>query len=362
MVNQHRAPVSTGVWKRLQTLLGTILLLFVSLLSVRKAAALESALIIEPGGIKPELSFGKVIQVAVAPDSTKVTFGSEDYPRASFAFQENGCFAVGVETGLKNGVFRDPTFSGAGKYAGEDSISFAAIVSGDISADAEICPKLDEPMLLVPIQADDNASPHPGKAGSTQRMIAIGVSDPGVPARKGERINTRLEAYCRDRSLHTPESDIHFSVKPGFRASSDLETAIAKHPPPRIMAVCVWASYPEDYWPHTVDEIWDDRPRTLTSVQVEQLYRELSMQLSREESFIEPNCGFRSKLTAAVTQADLQRLLQCYPNRDLEDCAVAGFTRPPYWKRISYWILGGALFVVGAAVLAFLRARRKGGS
>lgn len=330
----------------------------------------ETAIVVDRDGVGTSAKFGDKVEVEVNATSGKIVLGDEEYPRASFAFQEDGCFAVGIEAGIEQGVFQNPEFNGRWEHAGPDSIGFTATIAQEISAGVEICPELEEPMLLDPSGSDGE----PGSGLETQwslyqRMIVTRVSSSDAGG-AGDRILAGLEGYCRDRSLKTPQGDTKFKVKPDFAVSPELKVVLDndRWRDPYDQNDCIWATYPAEFWPPVAETLLGDFDDVPSDEDLEALRTQLAAKLAREENRLEHLCGFRPALAASVPDGVAEEFMKCVHafRSDQTGFPSISDARARCWAqrtgtRPKWWLIATALAicaVVGTMGVWYVRRRR----
>jgi hypothetical protein len=190
------------------------------------------------------LTFGKVVEVSISPDGATVSIGGKEYPAASVALKKNGCFEVGIEQGIGEGVFSSPTFSGTGRHEGR-SVTFDSDISVKISASVEICPTLKSAIQLTADPTSTKKKEHP------QRMLAVSVDPPARSS--GGKLKATLDAYCLDFGRDTPEDHIRFKINPSMKINvgalaNAMPLASGSDDDRDIFQHCVWAAFPDEYW------------------------------------------------------------------------------------------------------------------
>ncbi len=208
--------------------------------SLARPSAAIDALVVSRDGVAGRYKFGEVVECDVSADKMSVTIGDDTFPAVKFGFDwETGCFEVGIQQGIDQGLFENAEFRGTG---GHRTVQLKAEISASITR--KICPKVEAPFLL-------EAEPSQGE-DLPQRMIVVGPVWPPVievPERKaGEDTETsvdlELDAYCADYQRRSPEPKDQLHRRQ-ISLTRELEKLFAAGDADQS---CVWAAFPASYW------------------------------------------------------------------------------------------------------------------
>lgn len=300
--------------------------------------SVESGMVLGDIDLRAEASpKGKVTAKAKVCDAVSIEAASDGWVKVKLGSGQSGwlpashvginvnrdgrvCLEMGLKEGIDLGVLQSPVYSGTGDHYGP-SIRFEADVRADVSAKAEVCPSVREPMILKPVAAKaKKGGIDPQAPSDFQRMI---VAPGPLRARSNAdgKVSGLLDAYCLDQSKREPrprdrlEISTDAKVKAGFKVDPTdrlMRIVDASSDDPEQVQLCLWASLEPDAWQeHVLLLLSEDSELSASELWDDMAYPTMS----------ERECGVELIGRSGLDHRALSRFVECiWSERPLEEC------------------------------------------